>query len=255
MRKAGAIRHRESCDPASLLLRIPFVRAQGIRIGTLLTFMPFQFGDCVLDLETRELSRGGELLNVSPKAFRLLEVLIERRPKAISKDELQQILWPKTFVSEGNLARLVTELRHAIGDNAEDPHLLRTVHGFGYAFPGSVDEVHDREFDGGLKVAHRLYWASREIALDAGRNVLGRDRDVSVFLDHRSVSRRHASITISGETAVLEDLRSKNGTFLRGERITGAAPLSDGDEIRIGTVLLVFRALDTDRATETAAEE
>ena len=217
--------------------------------------MPLHFGDCVFDLDTRELSRSGEPVNVSPKAFRLLEVLIERRPKAISKDSLQQILWPKTFVSEGNLARLVTELRHAIGDNAENPHLLRTVHGFGYAFSGSVDEVGDRESDAGLKVAHRLYWGSREIALDAGRNVLGRDRHVSVFLDHGSVSRRHASITISGVSAVLEDLRSKNGTFLRGERVTAPAPLSDGDEIRMGTVLMVFRALETDRATETAAEE
>jgi DNA-binding winged helix-turn-helix (wHTH) protein len=217
--------------------------------------MPLQFGDCVFDLETRELSRDGEPVNVSPKAFRLLEVLIERRPKAISKDDLQQILWPKTFVSEGNLARLVTELRHAIGDNAEDPHLLRTVHGFGYAFSGSVDEAQGREFDGGLKVAHRLYWGSREIALDAGRNVLGRDRYVSVFLDHRSVSRSHASITISGGTAVLEDLQSKNGTFLRGERITAATRLSDGDEIRLGTVRLIFRVLETDRVTDTAVEE
>jgi len=217
--------------------------------------MPLHFGDCVFDLETRELSRDGEPVNVSPKAFRLLEVLIERRPKAISKDDLQQILWPKTFVSEGNVARLVTELRHAIGDNAEDPHLLRTVHGFGYAFPGSVDEVHGRDLDGGLKIAHRLYWGSREIALDAGRNVLGRDRYVSVFLDHRSVSRSHASITISGGTAVLEDLQSKNGTFLRGERITAATRLSDGDEIRLGTVRLIFRVLETDRVTDTAVEE
>jgi len=217
--------------------------------------MALHFGDCVFDLETRELSRAGEPVNVSPKAFRLLEVLIERRPKAISKDELQQILWPKTFVSEGNLARLVTELRHAIGDNAEDPHLLRTVHGFGYAFSGTVDEVHGRELDGGPKVAHRLYWGSREIALDAGRNVLGRDRYVSVFLDHRSVSRSHASITISGGTAVLEDLQSKNGTFLRGERITAATRLSDGDEIRLGTVRLIFRVLETDRVTDTAVEE
>lgn len=221
----------------------------------LLTLMPLHFGECVLDLETRALSRRGEMVDVSPKAFRLLEALIEKRPRAISKDELQQILWSRTFVSEGNLARLVTELRHAIGDSAETPHLLRTVHGFGYAFSGPADERPDRTEDAGSNLAHRLYWGSREIALAPGRNVLGRDRDVAVFLDHRSVSRRHASITISGETAVLDDLQSKNGTFLAGQRISGGARLSDRDEIRIGTVLMVFRSLPTERATETAAEE
>lgn len=217
--------------------------------------MPLHFGECVLDLETRALSRCGEMVDVSPKAFRLLEVLLEKRPKAISKDELQQILWPKTFVSEGNLARLVTELRHAIGDHAETPQLLRTVHGFGYSFSGSADEKPDRPPDAGRPLAHRLYWASRETALAPGRNLIGRDRDVAVFLDHRSVSRHHAAITISGENAVLEDLQSKNGTFLRGHRISGTVQLSDGDEIRIGTILMVFRSLGTERPTETAADE
>jgi DNA-binding winged helix-turn-helix (wHTH) protein len=216
--------------------------------------MPLHFGECVLNLETRAVFRGGEMVDVSPKAFRLLEVLIEKRPKAISKDELQEILWPTTFVSEGNLARLVTELRHAIGDHAETPQLLRTVHGFGYAFSGSAEEKPDRPHDTGL-LAHRLYWGSREIALSPSRNLIGRDRDVAVFLDHRSVSRHHAAITISGDAAALEDLQSKNGTFLRGQRITGTAQLSDGDEIRIGTVLMVFRSLGTERPTETAADE
>jgi DNA-binding winged helix-turn-helix (wHTH) protein len=217
--------------------------------------MPLHFGDCVFDLETRLLSRGGEVLDVSPKAFRLLEVLIERRPKAISKDDLQQILWPKTFVSEGNLARLVTELRHAIGDNAEDPHLLRTVHGFGYAFSGSVDEVREHASDGDPKFAHRLFCGPREIGLRPGENILGRDPDVAVFLDHRSVSRHHARITISGEHAILEDLQSKNGTFLRGNRISAPARLSDQDDIRIGRVSLVFRSFPMVGSTETVAEE
>ena len=128
--------------------------------------MPLHFGECVLDLETRALSRCGEMVDVSPKAFRLLEVLVEKRPKAISKDELQQILWPKTFVSEGNLARLVTELRHAIGDHAETPQLLRTVHGFGYSFSGSADEKPDRPPDAGRPLdpallADDVHWADK----------------------------------------------------------------------------------------------
>lgn len=217
--------------------------------------MRLHFGECVLDLETRALFRGGGIVDLSPKAFRLLEALVERRPKAISKDELQQILWPKTFVSEGNLARLVTEVRHAIGDNAENPHLIRTVQRFGYAFCGSADEVHDRATDAGPKFAHRLFCGPREIALREGENLLGRDPEVAVFLDHRSVSRHHASITISGETAVLEDLQSKNGTYVRGSPIPAPVVLTDGDDVRVGSVAMIFRAIPVVGSTETVAED
>jgi DNA-binding winged helix-turn-helix (wHTH) protein len=217
--------------------------------------MRLHFGECVFDPETRALLRRGKTVELSPKAFRLLQALIEKRPRAISKDELQQILWPKTFVSEGNLARLVTEVRHAIDDNAEDPHLLRTVHGFGYAFCGSADEFRDRAIDGSPKFAHRLFCGPREIALREGVNVFGRDSEVAVFLDHRSVSRHHASITVSGESAVLQDLQSKNGTFLRGNRISVPAQLSDQDDIRIGAVSMIFRSFPVVGSTETVAEE
>ena len=82
-----------------------------------------QFGDCTLDLETRELLRSGKAVHIEPKAFRLLELLVRARPKALSKDELQNELWPKTFVSERNIARLVLVLRMLIGDRARTPRL------------------------------------------------------------------------------------------------------------------------------------
>ena len=69
-----------------------------------------------------------------PKAFALLAVLIERRPKAVSKQELHKLLWPDTFVSDANLPNLVAELREAFGDDAHEPRLIRTVQRFGYAF-------------------------------------------------------------------------------------------------------------------------
>ena len=216
--------------------------------------MRLHFGECVFDPDTRALLRRGEVVNLSPKAFRLLQALIERRPRAISKDELQQVLWPKTFVSESNLARLVTEIRHAIDDDAEDPRLLRTVHGFGYAFSGTADEVQDHTPAAGPRFSHRLFCGPREIALREGVNILGRDPEVAVFLDHRSVSRHHASITVSGENAVLEDLQSKNGTFLRENRISAALPLTDQDDIRIGAVSMIFRSFPAIGSTETVAE-
>ena len=103
--------------------------------------MHLQFGDCTLNLETRELLRAGRPVHVEPKAFRLLELLIQARPRALSKDELQNELWPKTFVSERNLARLVLVLRTVIGDRAREPRYIRTVHGYGYAFSGEVTDL------------------------------------------------------------------------------------------------------------------
>ena len=94
----------------------------------------FPFGEFVLDGDTRQLRRGHEIVPLSPKAFQLLEFLIEHQPKAISKGALQDLLWPSTFVVEKNIANLVAEIREALGDSAEHPRFVRTVPRFGYAF-------------------------------------------------------------------------------------------------------------------------
>ena len=92
------------------------------------------FGDFVLDLDTHELVRAGTPVSLSPKAFRLLGILVENHPKALSKAELQDGLWPGTFVVEKNLTNLVSEIREALGDDPVRPRFIRTVHRFGYAF-------------------------------------------------------------------------------------------------------------------------
>lgn len=89
-----------------------------------------------MDAETRELTRGGRPAHITPMAFRLLQVLIEKRPKAMSKEQLHDFLWPRTFVSDATLTGLVKEVRAAIGDDAKAPRFIRTVAAFGYAFSG-----------------------------------------------------------------------------------------------------------------------
>ena len=208
-----------------------------------------KFGDCVLDSDTRELYRGGKVVHLEPKAFALLELLIAERPKAISKSKLQDALWPETYVSERSLARLVADLRAAIGDSAEKPRFIRTVHRFGYAFCGAVATVSSHE-----TVFHcRVVWGEREIALARGENVLGRDPEVAIWIDLDSVSRRHARIVVGEEDATLEDLRSKNGTFLDGEKLTSPARLANGSRIKIGAASLVFRCSRRMGTTRTEA--
>jgi DNA-binding winged helix-turn-helix (wHTH) protein len=198
------------------------------------------FGECTLDSDTRELSRGGEPVHLEPKAFRLLELLLAARPKALSKRDLQDELWPKTYVSERSLARLVANLRIAIGDRATEPRFIRTVHGFGYAFCGDVS-VGRRRSERSNDFHCRLSWGDREIALSEGENVLGRDPDVAVWIDLNSVSRRHARVLVTDEVALIEDLGSRNGTLVNGERVSSPTPLANGDRIKIGAASLVFR--------------
>jgi pSer/pThr/pTyr-binding forkhead associated (FHA) protein len=87
--------------------------------------------------------------------------------------------------------------------------------------------------------------------LREGEHLLGRDADVSVWLESPTVSRHHARICVSGGGATIEDLGSKNGTYLHGERISAAASLVDGDEIRLGSIPVTIRLLKAAGSTVT----
>ncbi len=208
--------------------------------------MRIQIGECIFDSMRREVRRGDETLHLSPKAFELLGVLLAERPRALSKDQLFERLWPNSFVTEASLAGLVAEIRRELGDDARDPRYLRTVHGYGYAF--SADGVRAAADDGGV---YRLLWGVREVPLAGGENLLGREATAAVSIDDATVSRHHARIVIDRGRAVLEDLGSKNGTWLRGARIATSQPLSDGDQIRVGSVPMTFRCFSAERPTET----
>jgi DNA-binding winged helix-turn-helix (wHTH) protein len=210
--------------------------------------MRLQFGDCVFDPDTREVIRDNRPVHVSPKAFALLAALIERRPKAISKDELHKLLWPETFVSDANLPNLVAELRETLGDDAHEPRIIRTVQRFGYAFRAETAGESARPD----APAFRLIWGDREIALHRGENVIGRDDAAALWIDDDLVSRRHARITVNETGAVLEDLGSKNGTRLRGKSIRSPARLVDEDLITIGPASMIFRVLHQTGSTASA---
>ena len=212
--------------------------------------MRLRFADCVFDSDTREVIRAGRPVHVSPKAFALLAVLIERRPKAISKDELHKLLWPETFVSDANLPNLVAELRETLGDDAQEPRIIRTVQRFGYAFRAEVAEESDVRPD---SPSYRLIWGDREIALRGGENVIGRDDTATLWIDDDLVSRRHARIVIEEAGAFLEDLGSKNGTLLGGKKIESPSRLADEDLITIGPASMIFRILHQTGSTASAS--
>jgi DNA-binding winged helix-turn-helix (wHTH) protein len=217
--------------------------------------MRVRFGPFTLDLDSRQLLRDDDIVHLSPKAFDLLSILVSERPKALSKSDLLERLWPGTFVVEKNLANLVSELRGAIEDDASNPRFIRTIHRFGYAFQATVPggEVGLSANRGG-NVSFRLKWINGRHTLEEGQHLIGRDPDAEIFLNSAGVSRRHAQIEISAGRATIEDLGSKNGTFVGDRRVDGRRPLVDGDIIGVGSVKLTLRMFQTPSSTKTERE-
>ena len=212
--------------------------------------MRIVFVDCELDSGRRILLRHGRPTPLSPRAFQLLELLLDRRPEAVPKAELLENLWAETFVADASLHNLVAEIRAALGDNPRAARYIRTVPRYGYAFHGDA-----RPAAADLSSSHssgpRLVSGRREWLLAEGSNLVGRDRDCAVRIDSPTLSRRHARIVLNGGQATLEDLDSKNGTRVNTHRVTQPVVLKDGDHIQVGSVAMTYRTLDTLPSTIT----
>jgi DNA-binding winged helix-turn-helix (wHTH) protein len=177
----------------------------------------FQFGEFRFDCASHLLLRNGEEQRLSPKAKQLLRMLILARPRAVSRDAIYDALWPSTYVCETNMAGIVSELRHALGDDARSAQYIRTVHGFGYAFTADVETAGS----GPIAVA-MLRCEGQVHLLYEGENLVGRSPDCNVVLNEPTISRHHAAIFIKGETILVEDRQSTNGTYVNGQKIREA---------------------------------
>jgi DNA-binding winged helix-turn-helix (wHTH) protein len=211
------------------------------------------FGDFVLDRGTRQLLRDGTPRRLAPNAFELLELLLQFRPNVVSRERIRDRLWPGTHVTDSTLATVVAEVRSALVEDPRVPRLLRTVHGVGYAFCGVAEES-GPPVPSDRSVAYRLVLADREVALRPGENLLGRVEAGVTWIDAPTVSRRHARILVEHERATIEDLGSKNGTFVRGVRISAPTPLAAGDVIRLGRVSIKVQAVRVDKSTATGTD-
>jgi DNA-binding winged helix-turn-helix (wHTH) protein len=197
--------------------------------------MRYAFGDFVLDVGTRQLLQAGREVPLGPKGFELLEILLRCRPQAVSRTRLTAALWPSSHVGPTSLHVLASQVRAALADDADTPRWIRTVPRFGYAFAGPASEepaAAPRAPAGDVRT--RLVFDDAEIDLADGAHVIGREEGVAVRIDTPGVSRRHARLVITGAEAVLEDLGSKNGTFVRDERLSAPRVLKDGDVVHLG---------------------
>ena len=209
-----------------------------------------QFGAFALDLARRHLSRGDTIIHVTPKAFDLLQVLIDEAPRVVEKRELHERLWQGTFVSDATLVGLVKELRRALDDRDPNVPIIRTAHRVGYAFcPDVVRGTRARP----APASHWLVLHGRRVALQEGETVIGRNPASDVCLDAPGVSRSHARIVVDECGVRLTDLGSKNGTTVNDEAAVGEVLLRDGDRIGFGSASSVYRSSAAGMSTETQA--
>ncbi len=213
--------------------------------------MRLVFGEFVFDSGRRRLTRRGEVVHLTPKAFRLLEILIERRPNAVSKRDLYDLVWPDTVVEMSNLDTLIAQIRAALGEGSRRSRYLKTIYSFGFAFVVDDQATSSESGEAGASARFEIRRGQRAFLLHEGDNILGREGDAAVIIDSPLISRRHARITVAGDRVVLEDLGSKNGTYVAKHRIAAPTELIDGDEIRVGSVRMRFRSLGRGHTTRT----
>jgi len=209
-----------------------------------------RFGAFTFDAIARQVLRGSAALHLSPKAFDLLALLIERRTEAVSRIDIHTRLWPNTFVSDGSLAVLVTEIRDVLGDDAGRPVFVQTVHRFGYRFIGNAAETSCTPA-GPIPGTAWLSWGTHRVMLGTGQNLLGRGHAADVRIDAVGISRRHAIIVVAPHEVTLNDLASKNGTFVNGIRVNDSMSLGERADIQLGSLSIQFVRLGDISTTET----
>ncbi len=108
----------------------------------------FHFSDHVLDVNLRELTRGGESVAVEPQVFDLLVHLIENRDHVVTKDDLIETVWDGRIVSESTLTSRINAARRAVGDSGKDQAVIRTIARKGFRFVGDVQKLRSGQVQG-----------------------------------------------------------------------------------------------------------
>jgi DNA-binding winged helix-turn-helix (wHTH) protein len=210
--------------------------------------MAYRFGPFLYDDAERCLFRDDVEVPLTHKSRELLLLFLENPRRLLPREKIVARVWGAAAVTDEAVSAQIAKLRRALGDGGDD--LLKMVRREGYRWDAEVrvEDAAPRRAVREVSRPHRgprfrLVLEDREVQLVDGPNVIGRDSESALWIDEASVSRFHAQVVVTGGRARLEDLGSKNGTYLNGRRISRPEPLSNGDEIRIGVVEIVFRKL------------
>jgi DNA-binding winged helix-turn-helix (wHTH) protein len=202
---------------------------------------PFQLGDWLVEPMLDRISRNDQIVRLRPRAMDVLICLALDAGKLASKQSIIDNVWRTEFVSEHALTQVIAELRSALGDDARSPAYIENIPRRGYRLvatvtpvAASVPSAHD------ASLPFKLQGEDTDHPLIQGPNIIG-----------RTASRCHARIFVAGTTATIEDLGSKNGTYVNGERLEQPTLLTNGDEIWIGRSVARLRFLVEGEPTMT----
>jgi DNA-binding winged helix-turn-helix (wHTH) protein len=200
------------------------------------------FGQFELDVAAFTLRRNGASVRLEKIPMEVLVLLVENAGALVDRSRIHAALWgPNVFVDrDAAINTAMRKIRRALDEDADRPRFVETVVGKGYRFVAPLER--GRAGTQRQLPKYRLMRGKHAFTLEDGDNLLGRDPDVHVHLDHASVSRRHARISVSPDRVVLEDLSSRNGTFVNGQGITLPTELRDGAVIGLGPITLTFVA-------------
>ena len=132
-----------------------------------------------LDLVNECLWQGSKAIKLRPKAFAVLNYLLERPGQLVTKEQLLNSIWPETFVGDAVLKVTIRQLREALDDDSKSPRFIETAHRRGYRFIGQVAE------SGRMRAVGQLVESTRAISTSPSSNapssmkVVGRDEALS----------------------------------------------------------------------------
>ena len=218
------------------------------------TRRPFHLGSWMVEPTLDRISKNGRAVRLRPRAMDVLTALAFAAGDLVSKRSLIDEVWRTEFVSDHALTQVIAELRAALGDNAGNPTFIENIPRRGYRLVAPVTPVLESvASNNGVSMPFKLEIDNSSQPLAKGQNVIGRTEEADICLDKTEVSRCHAMITVQGTTAIIEDLGSKNGTYVNGRQIDGPTTLNNGDEIWIGRSVARLRFFIEGEPTKTEA--
>ncbi len=199
------------------------------------------------------ISRDGATVHLEPKVMDLLVYLARHPGQVVSKNDIIDSVWEGHIVANSALSRCMALLRGALGDDARRPRYIETIPKRGYRLIAPITGI-EPEITDTPGTTFRLRIGQREISLQDGEHLIGRAPDAAVCIDSPKVSRHHARIVVDGNQASVDDMGSKNGTYVDGKMVKGPSALKGGDEIIIGSIAITFIDGREGNATETMSD-